>query len=129
MTVEAYRDDRIAELGEFIGTVIAGIYEGIRNGEADNPSLYAEAAGREHVTWSAYFSRVRRVRRAAEPLERDGEPTHGSETVPHPCLTQRTQRSTWDIVGPAPMAQTTRSTHVSLGHQQPAKLTNFLFPS
>ena len=56
MTVEEYRNDRIAELGEFLGTVISGIYEGIFNGEADNPSQYAEAAGREHVSWPDYFA-------------------------------------------------------------------------
>ena len=56
ISVEEYREDRIAELGEFIGTVIAGIYEGIRNGEADNPSHYADASGREHVSWSTYFA-------------------------------------------------------------------------
>ncbi len=56
MTVEEYRKDRVAELGEFLGTVIAGIYQGIRDGEADNPSHYLEAAGREHVSWSTYFA-------------------------------------------------------------------------
>ncbi len=56
MSVADYRDDRIAELGEFIGTVITGIYQGIRDGQADNPSHYAEAAGREHASWPAYFS-------------------------------------------------------------------------
>jgi NAD(P)H dehydrogenase (quinone) len=56
MTVEEYRRDRVAELGEFLGTVITGIYQGIRDGEADNPSHYAEAAGREHVSWPAYFA-------------------------------------------------------------------------
>jgi NAD(P)H dehydrogenase (quinone) len=56
MTVEEYRQDRVAELGEFLGTVITGIYEGIRNGEADNPSHYLEAAGREHVSWPTYFA-------------------------------------------------------------------------
>jgi NAD(P)H dehydrogenase (quinone) len=55
-SVVEYRSDRIAELGEFIGTVITGIYQGIRDGEADNPSHYAEAAGREHVSWPAYFA-------------------------------------------------------------------------
>ena len=57
-TVEEYRNDRIAELGEFIGTVITGIYQGIRDGEADNPSHYPEAAGREHVSWSDYFAEL-----------------------------------------------------------------------
>ena len=56
MTVEEYRKDRVAELGEFLGTVIAGIYQGIRDGEADNPSHYLEAAGREHVSWHTYFA-------------------------------------------------------------------------
>lgn len=56
MTVEEYRADRVAELGEFMGTVITGIYQGIRDGEADSPSHYLEAAGREHVSWPAYFA-------------------------------------------------------------------------
>ena len=56
MTVEEYREDRVAELGEFLGTVITGIYQGIRDGEADNPSHYLEAAGREHVSWPSYFA-------------------------------------------------------------------------
>lgn len=58
ISVEEYREDRIAELGDFIGTVIAGIYEGIRNGAADNPSDYAEAAGRQHISWPDYFARI-----------------------------------------------------------------------
>ncbi|MGB5185966.1 MAG: NAD(P)H-binding protein, partial [Acidimicrobiia bacterium] len=49
MTVEEYRVERVAELGEFVGTIIAGIYQGIRDGKANNPSQYLEAAGREHV--------------------------------------------------------------------------------
>jgi NAD(P)H dehydrogenase (quinone) len=56
MTVEEYRLDRVAELGEFLGTVITGIYQGIRDGEADNPSHYGEAAGREHQSWALYFA-------------------------------------------------------------------------
>lgn len=55
MTVEEYRQERIAELGEFIGGVIAGIYEGIRNGASDNESHFAVAAGREHQSWSSFF--------------------------------------------------------------------------
>ena len=58
VSVEAYREERMAELGEFIGTVIAGIYEGIRDGAADNPSHYAEAAGRDHISWYDYFAQV-----------------------------------------------------------------------
>ncbi|WP_417425022.1 SDR family oxidoreductase [Hoeflea sp.] len=59
MSVEDYRQDRIAELGEFIGTVITGIYSGILEGGFDNISNYAEAAGRPHQAWSEYFSRIR----------------------------------------------------------------------
>lgn len=59
VTVEEYRQERIAELGEFLGTVIAGIYEGIRDGKADNPSHYHEAAGREHLSWPTYFARIK----------------------------------------------------------------------
>lgn len=59
MTVEAYRKERIAELGEFTGTVIAGIYQGIREGKADNPSHFFQAAGREHVSWQTYFAKLK----------------------------------------------------------------------
>lgn len=56
MTVDEYRADRIAALGEFMGSVIAGIYEGIRSGVLDVPSDFADAAGRPHQTWSDYFA-------------------------------------------------------------------------
>jgi NAD(P)H dehydrogenase (quinone) len=59
MTVEEYRQDRVAELGEFLGNVIAGIYQGIREGKADNPGHYYEAAGREHVSWQSYFAAIK----------------------------------------------------------------------
>lgn len=59
VTVEEYRKERIAELGEFLGTVIAGIYQGIREGKADNRSHYYEAAGREHISWPTYFSKIK----------------------------------------------------------------------
>lgn len=58
MSVDQYRQERIAELGAFIGTVIAGIYQGIHDGKMDNPSHYHKAAGRPHQSWSAYFKRV-----------------------------------------------------------------------
>lgn len=58
MSVEAYRKERIAELGEFMGTVIAGIYQGIREGKADNPSHFYTAAGREHESWQTYFANI-----------------------------------------------------------------------
>ncbi|MHA6326104.1 SDR family oxidoreductase [Roseivivax sp. CAU 1753] len=59
MSVEAYRADRIAELGDFIGTVIAGIYQGIRDGAHDVPSDFKVAAGRPHQSWDAYFQTLR----------------------------------------------------------------------
>ncbi len=63
MGVDAYREDRIAALGEFIGSVIAGIYEGIRNGAHDTPSNYAAAAGRPHQSWDDYFATLPRGQR------------------------------------------------------------------
>ncbi len=51
MTVDEYREDRVGALGEFMGTVIAGIYQGIRNGAHDQPSDFAAAAGRPHQSW------------------------------------------------------------------------------
>ena len=59
MGVDEFRADRQAELGDFIGSVIAGIYQGIRDGKADNQSHFLAAAGREHQSWSAYFEALR----------------------------------------------------------------------
>lgn len=59
MSVEEYRAERTAELGEFIGTVIAGIYQGIRDGALDNPSDYQSATGRSHRNWDDYFRSLR----------------------------------------------------------------------
>ena len=56
LTVEEYWNDRIAALGEFMGSVIAGIYEGIRNGANDTESDFPAAAGRRHQAWSDYFA-------------------------------------------------------------------------
>jgi len=46
--VDIYEKERRAELGNFIGTVIAGIYNGIKNGVNDVPSDFEKAAGRAH---------------------------------------------------------------------------------
>ena len=46
VTVENYAADRKAALGDFMGTVIAGIYEGIKSGANNVPSDYEKAAGR-----------------------------------------------------------------------------------
>lgn len=48
VSVEEYAAERKKELGDFLGTVIAGIYEGIRNGANDVPSDFEKAAGRPH---------------------------------------------------------------------------------
>lgn len=50
ISVESYKKERKDELGEFMGTVIAGIYEGIKNGANDVRSDFEKAAGRPHKT-------------------------------------------------------------------------------
>lgn len=58
MAFEDYLIDRIAELGEFIGTVVAGIYQGISLGAYDTAGDFEAAAGRPHRTWNDYFSHL-----------------------------------------------------------------------
>lgn len=48
ISVEEFTSDRIAALGDFYGTVIGGIYEGIKNGAFDLPSDFKKATGRAH---------------------------------------------------------------------------------
>ena len=48
ISVEAYKEERQSALGDFLGTIIAGIYEGIRNGANDVTSDFETAAGRPH---------------------------------------------------------------------------------
>ena len=48
VSVSAYEAERKAALGDFIGSVIAGIYEGIKIGAQNVPSDYEKAAGRAH---------------------------------------------------------------------------------
>ena len=59
MSADEYKEERIAELGEFLGRVIAGIYDGILNGCFDNSSDYVAAAGREHQSWGDYFAALK----------------------------------------------------------------------
>lgn len=59
MSFDDFKADRIAELGEFIGTVIAGIYQGIRDGASDRPSDFEAAAGRPHESWDDYFGSLK----------------------------------------------------------------------
>ncbi len=56
MSFDDYLVDRIDELGEFIGTVVAGIYQGIREGAYDTKGDFEAAAGRPHQSWDDYFS-------------------------------------------------------------------------
>lgn len=55
MSEEDYKKERIGELGEFLGTVISGIYAGIRNDAMCFESDFEKAAGREHISWEIYF--------------------------------------------------------------------------
>lgn len=50
VSVKAYEKERKEALGEFMGTVIAGIYEGIKIGANDVNSDFEKAAGRPHKT-------------------------------------------------------------------------------
>ncbi len=50
VSAAAYKKERIDELGDFIGTVIAGIYEGIQHGVNDISSDFEKVAGRPHKT-------------------------------------------------------------------------------
>jgi NAD(P)H dehydrogenase (quinone) len=56
MTSEDYLADRTAELGDFMGPIIAGIYDGIRLGAYDNTSDFAVVTGRPHQSWDAFFN-------------------------------------------------------------------------
>ena len=48
VSVNEYEEERKAELGDFLGTVIAGIYNGIKKGVNDVYSDFEKAAGRPH---------------------------------------------------------------------------------
>ena len=55
MTSEDFVADRSTELGDFIGPIIGGIYEGIRQGAYDRPGDFAKVTGRPHQSWEDYF--------------------------------------------------------------------------
>lgn len=59
MSVEAYQTERQAQLGKFLGTVIAGIYQSIRTGKFNNPSHFKQACGRSHISWEDYFLQIK----------------------------------------------------------------------
>lgn len=50
MSIEDYTNERKAELGEFLGTVIGGIYAGIRSGAYDVVSDFENIVRRPHKT-------------------------------------------------------------------------------
>ena len=58
MTPEAYLAFQQEVNGEFLGTIIAGIYQKIRDGEFNVPSHFKMAAGRKHQTWKDYFKSI-----------------------------------------------------------------------
>jgi len=60
MTVEEFRAKRSAALGDFLGGIIAGIYESILHGAMDVPSDYRQAAGRDHISWKEYFKGLKK---------------------------------------------------------------------
>jgi len=58
MSIEDYEKERKEELGDFMGTIIAGIYSGIRNGVMQFDSDFKTATGREHISWKDYFKKI-----------------------------------------------------------------------
>ena len=59
MPVEDFQQDRIAAHGEVLGTIIAGIYEGIRKGAFDIDSDYRKVTGRDHIPVADYIKRYK----------------------------------------------------------------------
>lgn len=62
VSVEDYLADRVAALGDFMGTIIAGIYHSMSLGHFNPSSDYAQAAGRPHATPDAMVSAFRAER-------------------------------------------------------------------
>lgn len=56
MTSAEFVADRIAELGDFIGPIIGGIYDGISKGNYNSAGDFEAVTGRPHQTWADYFS-------------------------------------------------------------------------
>ena len=59
ITEAEYQKERVKEIGESLGKIIAGIYSGIKNGDFNNPSQFATATERAHISWKDYFSSLR----------------------------------------------------------------------
>ena len=60
MSAKDYVADRTAELGDFIGPIIGGIYDGIRRSAFDASGDYEAATGRPHQSWEDYFASLLR---------------------------------------------------------------------
>lgn len=58
VSIEDYLSFQKKVNGEFLGTVIAGIYSKIRNGEFHINSDYEAAAGRKHLSWNKFFENI-----------------------------------------------------------------------
>lgn len=57
---DTFKEERVAEIGEFYGMIVAGIYEAISKGAFDNHGDFEAACGRPHVSWPSYFSGLAR---------------------------------------------------------------------
>ncbi len=55
---ETFRKQRVEELGEHLGNIIVGIYDGIHKDSFDVQSDYVKATGRPHIAWVDYFSQL-----------------------------------------------------------------------
>ncbi|MGB5558572.1 MAG: NAD(P)H-binding protein [Paracoccaceae bacterium] len=56
LSSEDFVADRTAELGDFIGPIIGGIYDGIRQGVYDRPGEFETVTGRPHQIWKDFFA-------------------------------------------------------------------------
>lgn len=61
VSVEAYEQERKEALGDFIGTIIAGIYQGVKIGANDVESDFEKAAGRQHKTAVEMIKAIKNV--------------------------------------------------------------------
>lgn len=50
ISIESYRKERQAAHGEFLGTVIGGIYEGIKMGKSEGKSDFVKVINRAYKT-------------------------------------------------------------------------------
>ncbi|WP_192877682.1 MULTISPECIES: SDR family oxidoreductase [Arenibacter] len=66
VSVEAYEQERKEALGDFIGTIIAGIYEGIKIGANEVSSDYEKATGRPHKSALTMIKAIKNETRKQE---------------------------------------------------------------